>query len=101
ELEAIEGQWNRELTDDEDVFLRNFAESNPGADGLPDYAAAAKRLKGILGRGVEHELKQRREGGTRGAPGGKPGGKALDPNNDEDRLALAAQAAERAMASQS
>ena len=99
ELEAIEGQWDRKLAPDEDAFLRHQAESNPGQDGLPDYAAASKLLKGILSRGVEHELKRRREPG-RGAPGGKPGGKTLDPSKDEDRLALGAAAAERAMASQ-
>lgn len=99
ELTAIEGQWGRELTDDEDAFVRYQAESNPGADGLPNYEAAAKLLKGILGRGVEQELKRRREPG-RGAPGGKPGGKALDLSKEEDRLAAGAAAAERAMASQ-
>lgn len=99
ELEAIEEQWGRKLDDDEDAFVRYQAENNPGADGLPDYAAAAKLLKGILGRGVEQELKRRREPG-RGAPGGKPGGKALDPAKEEDRIALGAAAAERAMASQ-
>lgn len=99
-LETIEGQWGRKLTEDEDMFLRREAENNPGPDGLPDYASASKKLKGILNRGVEQELKRREEAG-RGLAGGKPGGKALDPANDEDRLALGAQAAERAMASQS
>jgi hypothetical protein len=99
ELEAIEGQWGRKLSKDEDKFLRFNAESNPGPDGLPDYAKAAKLLKGILNSGVEQELKRRQEPG-RGAPGGKPGGKALDPNKEEDRLALAAAAAEKAMASE-
>lgn len=99
ELEQIEQQWGRKLDDDEDAFVRYQAENNPGADGLPDYAAAAKLLKGILGRGVEQELKRRREPG-RGAPGGKPGGKALDLSKEDDRLAAGAAAAERAMASQ-
>jgi len=98
ELPQIEQAWGRELTDDEDAFVRYQAESNPGPDGLPNYEAAAKLLKGILGRGVEHELKRRREPG-RGAPGGKPGGKALDLSKEEDRLAAGAAAAERAMAS--
>jgi hypothetical protein len=100
ELEGIEQQWGRKLTDVEDEILRQRAENNPGPDGLPDYASAANVLKGALNQGVEHELKRRREGGGRGAPGGRPGGKALDPNKDEDRLALGAAAAERAMASQ-
>lgn len=99
ELEAIEGQWGRKLTPEQDTFLRFQAESNPGPDGLPDYAAAAKLLKGILNQGVEQELKRRQEPG-RGATGGQPGGKALDPNKEEDRLALAAAAAERHLASQ-
>lgn len=100
ELEAIEDQWGRKLDEDEDMFLRREAESNPRPDGLPDYEMAAKRLKGFLGRREKEWAKQRSEPG-RGAPGGKPGGKALDPNKEEDRIALAAQAAERAMASQS
>jgi hypothetical protein len=99
ELEGIEKAWGRELDDDEDAFIRHRAEASPGADGLPDYESAAKVLKGFLNRRVQEELKRRSEPG-RGAPGGKPGGKALDPTKDEDRLALGAAAAERAMASQ-
>jgi len=99
ELEAIEGAWGRKLDEDEDAFLRFQAESNPGPDGLPDYTSAAKVLKGWLGRREQEFAKRRSEPG-RGALGGKPGGKALDPNKDEDRIALAAAAAERAMASQ-
>lgn len=98
-LERIEGEWGRELDEDEDAFIRHRAETNPGPDGLPDYEAAAKTLKGFLARRVKEELKRRSEPG-RGAPGGTPGGKALDPTKDEDRLALGAAAAERAMASQ-
>jgi hypothetical protein len=100
ELEKIEGQWDRKLTDVEDEILRHRAENNPGPDGLPDYANAAKTLKGVLNQGVEHELKRRREGGGRGSLGGKPGGKALDLSKEEDRLSAGAAAAERAMASQ-
>jgi hypothetical protein len=99
QLEAIEGQWGRKLNEDEDAILRRQAENNLGPDGLPDYAGAAKMLKGILTRNAEEELKRRSEPG-RGVPGGKPGGKALNPANDEDRLQLGAAAAERAMASQ-
>lgn len=99
ELEKIEKAWKRELDEDEDAFIRHRAEASPGPDGLPDYESAAKVLKGFLARRVSEELKRRSEPG-RGAPGGKPGGKALDPNKDEDRLALGAAAAERAMASQ-
>lgn len=99
ELERIEGEWGRELDEDEDAFIRHRAETSPGPDGLPDYESAAKVLKGFLSRRVQEELKRRSEPG-RGAPGGKPGGKALDPTKDEDRLALGAAAAERAMASQ-
>jgi hypothetical protein len=98
-LAAIEKQWDRKLSEDEDAVIRHRAESNPGPDGVPDYEAAAKFLKGILGQGVEQELKRRSEPG-RALPGGKPGGKALDPNNDEERLQLGAAAAERALASQ-
>lgn len=100
ELETIEGQWGRKLTDVEDEILRHRAENNPGPDGLPDYATAAKTLKGVLNQGVEHELQRRREGGGRGAPGGRPGDKALDLSKEEDRLTAGAAAAERAMASQ-
>lgn len=100
ELTAIEKQWDRKLTPDEDAILRREAESNPGPDGLPDYARAAKLLKGILNSGVEHELKRRQEGGGRGGPGGKPGGKAPDLSTEDGRLAAAEAAAARAMASQ-
>jgi len=99
ELERIEGAWGRELDDDEDAFVRHRAEANPGPDGLPDYESAAAVLKGFLARREQEFAKRRSEPG-RGAPGGKPGGKALDPKNDEDRLELGAAAAERAMASQ-
>jgi hypothetical protein len=99
QLEAIEEQWGRELDSDEDMFLRTHAENNPGPDGLPDYAAAAKVLKGWLGRREQEFAKRRQEPG-RGAPGGRPGGKALDLSKEEDRLAAGAAAAERAMASQ-
>ncbi len=100
ELESIEGQWDRKLTEDEDAFLRFQAESNPGPDGLPDYAKAAKLLKGILQQGVEQEKEHLRNQSGRGAPGGKPGGKALDLSKEEDRIAAGAAAAEKAMASQ-
>jgi hypothetical protein len=99
ELEKIEAAWGRELDEDEDVFVRHRAEASPGPDGFPDYESAAKALKSFLGRREQDWAKRRSEGG-RGAPGGKPGGKALDPNKDEDRLQLGAAAAERAMASQ-
>lgn len=98
-LERIEEEWGRELTEEEDFFVRSRAEASPGPDGLPDYESAAAFLKGWLGR-AEQEFAQRRSEPGRGAPGGKPGGKALDPNKQEDREALAAAAAERAMASQ-
>lgn len=99
ELEAIEGAWGRQLDEDEDAFIRHRAEAAPGPDGLPDYESAAKVLKGWLGRREQDWAKRRSEPG-RGLPGGKPGGKALDPTNPEDRLALGAAAAERALASQ-
>ena len=99
ELEKIEGAWGRDLDEDEDAFVRHRAEANPGPDGFPDYESAAAVLKGFLARREQEFAKRRSEPG-RGAPGGKPGGKALDPNNDEDRLALGTAAAERAMASQ-
>lgn len=98
-LETIEQEWGRELDPEEDAFIRHHAESSPGPDGLPDYESAAALLKGWLGRREQQFAQQRSEPG-RGAPGGRPGGKALDPNKEEDRMALAAAAAERAMASQ-
>lgn len=100
ELEAIESAWGRKLDEDEDFFIRSRAEANPGPDGLPDYEAAAALLKGFLGRREQDWAKNRSEAGKRGAPGGRPGGKALDPNTEEGRLELAAAAAERAQASQ-
>lgn len=99
ELEQIEEQWGRKLSEEEDEILRLRAERNPDAQGLPDYATAARVLKSVLNNGVEQELQRRREPG-RGAPGGKPGGKTLDPSKREDRIALAAAAAERAKASE-
>lgn len=99
ELEKIESEWGRELNEDEDYFVRKIAEENPGPDGLPDYAAGAKALKSWLGR-LEKEFAKKRSEPGRGAPGGKPGGRALDPNKEEDRIKLAEAAAERAMASQ-
>lgn len=99
ELERIEEAWGRELDEDEDAFIRHRAEAAPGPDGLPDYESAAKTLKSWLGRREQEWAKRRSEPG-RGGTGGKPGGKALDPTKDEDRLQLGAAAAERAMASQ-
>lgn len=100
ELEKIEGSWGRELDDDEDAFIRHRAEATPGPDGLPDYESAAATLKGWLTRREQQWAEARSKPG-RGAPGGKPGGKALDPKDDKERLELGAAAAERAMASQS
>lgn len=99
ELERIEEAWGRELDEDEDAFIRHRAEAAPGPDGFPDYESAAKTLKSWLGRREKEWAKRRSEPG-RGGTGGKPGGKALDPTKDEDRLQLGAAAAERAMASQ-
>ncbi|HXR30532.1 MAG TPA: hypothetical protein VN752_05285 [Solirubrobacterales bacterium] len=98
ELERIEQAWGRELDPDEDVFLRHRAEANPGPDGLPDYEAAAETLKAFLGRREQEWAKRRSEPG-RGNTGGKPGGKALDMESEDDRIAAGAAAAERAMAS--
>lgn len=98
ELERIEQAWGRELDPDEDVFLRHRAEANPGPDGLPDYEAAAETLKAFLGRREQEWAKRRSEPG-RGNTGGKPGGKALNMESEEDRIAAGAAAAERAMAS--
>lgn len=99
ELERIEAAWGRKLDEDEDAFIRHSAEAAPGPDGLPDYESASKAYKGFLNSRVQEELKRRSEPG-RGQPGGRPGGKALDPSKEEDRLQLGAAAAERAMASQ-
>jgi hypothetical protein len=99
ELEKIEQAWGRELDEDEDAFIRHRAEANPGLDGLPDYESAAAVLKGWLARREQQWAEQRSEPG-RGAPGGKPGGKALDVNKDEDRAEIGLAAAERALASQ-
>lgn len=99
ELEKIEGSWGRELDDDEDAFIRHRAEATPGPDGLPDYESASATLKGWLTRREQQWAEARSKPG-RGAPGGKPGGKALDINKDEERLEAGTAAAERAMASQ-
>jgi hypothetical protein len=99
ELERIETAWGRELDEDEDAFIRHRAEASPGVDGLPDYEAASLVLKGWLARREQQWAEHRSQPG-RGAPGGQPGGKALDINKDEERLQLGAAAAERAMASQ-
>ena len=99
ELERIEGEWGRELDEDEDAFIRHRAEASPGPDGLPDYESAAAVLRGWLARREQQWAEQRSQPG-RGAPGGRPGGKALDVNKDEDRLEIGVAAAERAMASQ-
>jgi hypothetical protein len=99
ELERIEGEWGRELDEDEDAFIRHRAEANPGVDGLPDYEAAAAVLKGWLARREQQWAEQRSQPG-RGAPGGRPGGKALDVNKPEERAEIGLAAAERALASQ-
>jgi hypothetical protein len=99
ELERIEGEWGRDLDEDEDAFIRHRAEANPGVDGLPDYEAAAAVLKGWLARREQQWAEQRSQPG-RGAPGGRPGGKALDVNKPEERAEIGLAAAERALASQ-
>lgn len=99
ELEKIEGAWGRELDEDEDAFIRHRAEAAAGPDGFPDYESAAKTLKSWLGRREQDWAKRRSEPG-RGGTGGKPGGKALDLTKEEDRIAAATAAAEKAMASQ-
>ncbi len=99
ELEKIEGEWGRDLDEDEDAFIRHRAEANPGVDGFPDYESAAVVLKGWLARREQQWAEQRSQPG-RGAPGGRPGGKALDVNKDEDRAEIGLAAAERALASQ-
>ena len=98
ELEKIEKAWDRKLDEGEDRFIRQNAESAPSLDGLPDYDSAAKMLKATLGREVAAEIKRRSEPG-RGGSGGTPGGKTLDPSKEEDRIQIAAAAAEKAMAS--
>jgi len=99
ELEKIEAAWGRELDEDEDAFIRHRAEAAAGPDGFPDYESAAKTLKSWLGRREQDWAKRRSEPG-RGGTGGKPGGKALDLTKEEDRIAAATAAAEKAMASQ-
>jgi hypothetical protein len=99
ELEKIEGEWGRELDDDEDAFIRHRAEASPGPDGLPDYESAAAVLKGWLARREQQWAEQRSQPG-RGAPGGRPGGKALDVNKPEERAEIGLASAEAALASQ-
>lgn len=98
ELEKIEGEWGRELDDYEDAIIRQRAEATPGPDGLPDYNAAASLLKGWLAQREQQWAEQRSQPG-RGAPGGRPGGKALDVNKDEDRAEIGLASAEAALAS--
>jgi hypothetical protein len=98
ELERIEGEWGRELDEYEDAIIRQRAEATPGPDGLPDYEAAAALLKGWLAQREQQWAEQRSQPG-RGAPGGRPGGKALDVNKDEDRAEIGLASAEAALAS--
>lgn len=98
ELERIEGEWGRELDEYEDAIIRQRAEATPGPDGLPDYESAAALLKGWLTQREQQWAEQRSQPG-RGAPGGRPGGKALDVNKDEDRAEIGLASAERALAS--
>lgn len=99
ELERIEGEWDRELDEYEDAIIRQRAEATPGPDGLPDYEAAAALLKGWLAQREEQWAEQRSQPG-RGAPGGRPGGKALDVNKPEERAEIGLASAEAALASQ-
>lgn len=99
ELERIEGEWGRELDEDEDAFIRHRAEASTGPDGLPDYESAAAVLKGWLARREQQWAEQRSQPG-RGAPGGRPGGKALDVNKPEERAEIGLASAEAALASQ-
>ena len=98
ELERIEGEWGRELDDYEDAILRQRAAAPPGPDGLPDYESAAALLKSWLATREQSWAEQRSQPG-RGAPGGRPGGKALDVNKDEDRAEIGLASAEAALAS--
>jgi hypothetical protein len=99
ELEKIEGEWGRELDEYEDAIIRQRAEATPGPDGLPDYEAAAALLKGWLAQREQQWAEQRSQPG-RGAPGGRPGGKALDVNKPEERAEIGLASAEAALASQ-
>lgn len=98
ELEKIEGEWGRELDEYEDAIIRQRAEATPGPDGLPDYESAAALLKSWLATREQSWAEQRSQPG-RGAPGGRPGGKALDVNKDEDRAEIGLASAEAALAS--
>jgi hypothetical protein len=98
ELEKIEGEWGRKLDDYEDTIIRQRAEASPGPDGLPDYESAATLLKSWLASREQSWAEQRSQPG-RGAPGGRPGGKALDVNKDEDRAEIGLASAEAALAS--
>jgi hypothetical protein len=98
ELERIEGEWGRELDEYEDAIIRQRAEATPGPDGLPDYESAAALLKSWLATREQSWAEQRSQPG-RGAPGGRPGGKALDVNKDEDRAEIGLASAEAALAS--
>jgi len=98
ELERIEGEWGRELDEYEDAIIRQRAEATPGPDGLPDYESAAALLKSWLASREQSWAEQRSQPG-RGAPGGRPGGKALDVNKDEDRAEIGLASAEAALAS--
>lgn len=98
ELERIETEWGRELDDYEDTIIRQRAEASTGPDGLPDYESAANLLKGWLAQREQSWAEQRSQPG-RGAPGGRPGGKALDVNKDEDRAEIGLASAEAALAS--
>lgn len=98
ELERIEGEWGRELDEYEDAIIRQRAEATPGPDDLPDYETAAALLKGWLTQREQQWAEQRSQPG-RGAPGGRPGGKALDVNKDEDRAEIGLASAEAALAS--
>lgn len=98
ELERIEGEWGRELDEYEDAIIRQRAEATPGPDGLPDYESAAALLKSWLATREQSWAEQRSQPG-RGAPGGRPGGKALDVNKDEDRAEIGLASAEKALAS--
>lgn len=99
ELERIEGEWGRDLDEYEDAIIRQRAEATPGPDGLPDYEAAAALLKGWLTQREQQWAEQRSQPG-RGAPGGRPGGKALDVNKPEERAEIGLASAEAALASQ-
>lgn len=100
QIESLEGQLNRQFSDEEIGLLYLYADQNRDVNGIPDVQAASALLDGVFAT-RQKEMLSPKANAPRTPGQGRAASRNIDTSTEEGMLKLAEQVAEEAMASSS